>query len=79
LVYDEVVRSLIGVELEQRTHLGGQIPTIEKYLEIRDGTHGVGTLLALVEYVNKLPGHRNITDDPVLKSLWDETELIVWL
>ncbi|KAF2180110.1 terpenoid synthase [Zopfia rhizophila CBS 207.26] len=66
-------------EVEQRRRLSEDLPTLDEYITCRMGTSAVGVTSAFNEYAqgfSPLPAH--VMDDPDMRTLWDETNIIVW-
>ncbi|ORX95690.1 isoprenoid synthase domain-containing protein, partial [Clohesyomyces aquaticus] len=66
-------------EVEQRTRLSEDLPTMDQYITCRMGTSAVGVTSAFNEYsegLAPLPAH--VINDPEMRIIWDETNIIVW-
>ncbi|KAF2733669.1 terpenoid synthase [Polyplosphaeria fusca] len=66
-------------EIEQRKRLSDDLPTLDEYITCRMGTSAVGVTSAFNEYAQGLaPLPDRVMRDPDMRTLWDETNIIVW-
>ncbi|KAF2871389.1 isoprenoid synthase domain-containing protein [Massariosphaeria phaeospora] len=66
-------------ETEQERRLSENLPTLDEYITCRMGTSAVGVTSAYNEFaygLEPLPTH--VMEDPEMRTLWDETNIIVW-
>ncbi|KAJ5753319.1 terpenoid synthase [Penicillium nucicola] len=62
---------------EQTVRLSGRIPNTEEFWQIRMGSSGTGTLLALNEYSCSTHIPQSIMTHPEMRTLWDEVVINV--
>ncbi|KAF2121055.1 isoprenoid synthase domain-containing protein [Lophiotrema nucula] len=66
-------------EVEQRRRLSEDLPTLDEYITCRMGTSAVGVTSAFNEFASDLaPLPTHVMNDPEIRTLWDETNIIVW-
>ncbi|KAH6717257.1 isoprenoid synthase domain-containing protein [Leptodontidium sp. MPI-SDFR-AT-0119] len=75
--FEDMKFYIATTETEQRYKLDGKIPTLEEYWEARMGTSAVAACLAMIELVHHIKGPYRSTNHPSLKTLSDESNIIV--
>ncbi|TAQ88585.1 hypothetical protein B7494_g3094 [Chlorociboria aeruginascens] len=77
MVFEELKYYIHTTQTEQEIKLSGRIPSVKEYWKARMGTSAVGVCEAVVEYAHKIRASRDVTHDPLMKALCDETNIIV--
>ncbi|KAI4120661.1 MAG: hypothetical protein LQ338_006850 [Usnochroma carphineum] len=75
--FKEIVLFLAKSQHEQEIRLSGRIPSIEEYRAFRMGTSAVGVGIAALEFANKARISGSIMEDPNVKCIWTETNIII--
>ncbi|KAH7313116.1 isoprenoid synthase domain-containing protein [Rhexocercosporidium sp. MPI-PUGE-AT-0058] len=75
--FEDMKFYIATTETEQRYKLDGKIPTLKEYWEARMGTSAVAACLAMIELVHHIKGPYRSTNHPSLKTLSDESNIIV--
>jgi hypothetical protein len=79
LVQKELEFFMETSETEQIRRLSKDLPTVDEYIACRMGTSAVGVTSAYNEFANGLdPLPTQVMEDPAMRKLWDETNIIVW-
>jgi hypothetical protein len=66
-------------ETEQVRRLSEDLPSVDEYIACRMGTSAVGVTSAYNEFAHGLdPLPSYVMEDPEMRKLWDETNIIFW-
>ncbi|KAK2595981.1 hypothetical protein N8I77_013493 [Diaporthe amygdali] len=65
-------------EAEQRIRLSSELPSTKEYTRTRMGTSAVNVTTFFNEYAYGTSIPVNVLNDPDMKVLWDQTNIIIW-
>lgn len=77
--YDACKLTMDGYRTEQRLRLTKRLPTVEEYMNYREGSSCISMCVAMIELQIDAELPAEIIESTELQQLWRETVVLVWL